>query len=279
MEFLGDGRKKSAAEFWQYQRDVKNLKARSISSIISAALLQYPDTAAMGRVLQTWNHMDATNMAAPTVFHAVFNEFARLTFADELGDVLADTLLSDTYFWEQRLVQKMSDNTWRWFDDTTTPGRVETRDEILHKAALNVAGNMQGVLGKDPREWQWGRLHRYDFYSPIARSGPAEKWLGGGDYPAAGSGDTLCRSLSKYNDLSTVIVMASLRMVTDLGDADKIIAVLPGGITGRLFDPHTTDQIEPYIDGDPVYWWYSDDQIRSHARHELVLAPAGENHQ
>jgi penicillin amidase len=101
--------------------------------------------------------------------------------------------------------------------------------------------------------------------------------MGGGDYPAAGSGDTLCRSLSPYNDLSKIAVMASMRMVVDLGDEDRIMGVLPGGSTGRLLHPHTTDQIAPFINGDQVYWWYSDSQIKSHARHELILTPGGKD--
>ena len=91
--------------------------------------------------------------------------------------------------------------------------------------------------------------------------------------PAAGSGDTLCRAKSSDDDLSTVSIMASLRMVVDLGDPDKILAVLPGGVVGRQFHPHMTDQIAPFLDGNLVYWWFSDKQIQSHARHVLVLLP------
>ena len=67
--------------------------------------------------------------------------------------------------------------------------------------------------------------------------------------------------------------MASLRMVADLGDADKVLAVLPGGVTGRLFHPHATDQIQPFLDGEPRHWWFSDQAIQAHARTTLVLNP------
>jgi len=70
-----------------------------------------------------------------------------------------------------------------------------------------------------------------------------------------------------------VTILASLRMVVDLADDDKVLAVLPGGVSARLFDPHTTDQIEAFIGGDKVYWWFSDKAIREHARTTLVLNP------
>jgi penicillin amidase len=274
MELLGEPGKKGAPDHWRYQRDILNLKAKALAPIMAAALLGHDDTTAMGRILKTWDATDAVDQPGPTVFHAVFNEFAYLTFIDELGADLVHTMLSNTYFWEERLVHMMIGNTSPWFDDQVTSDRVETRDDLLHRAALNIAERMRKELGNDPQDWHWGKVHRYDFYSPVARSGALKKWLGGGDYPAAGSGDTLCRSLFEYNDLRTVAVMASLRMVVDLGDADKIMAVLPGGVAGRLFHPHTTNQIEPFINGDPVYWWFSDPQIKSHAKHELILTSA-----
>ena len=75
------------------------------------------------------------------------------------------------------------------------------------------------------------------------------------------------------NDPFDVVVLASLRMVADLADADKVMAVLPGGVSGRLFDKHGKDQIEPFIDGSKVYWWFSDAAIEAHRRHTLVLRP------
>jgi penicillin amidase len=62
-------------------------------------------------------------------------------------------------------------------------------------------------------------------------------------------------------------------MVVDMDDPDKILAVLPGGVAGRQFDPHTTDQVEPFMNGDKLYWWFSDRAIKEHTRHTLTLKP------
>ena len=275
MELFGDSGKKSAEEHWQYQRDVLNLKARSLAPIMAEALSMHPDTAAMGRILRFWDCEDAVDRAGPAIFHAVFNRFAYLVYADDLGGELADTMLDNPYFWEERLAKMVIDNDSAWFDDAATSDRTETRDDLLRRAALDVARSMEAEWGGDPSAWLWGKAHRFDFYSPVARSGLLKKWLGGGSFPAAGSRDTLCRGFFQYDDLSAVVAMASLRMVVDLGDEDKIMAVLPGGVAGRLFHPHASDQIAPYIHGDHVCWWYSDKQIKSRARHELLLAPSG----
>ena len=107
----------------------------------------------------------------------------------------------------------------------------------------------------------------------LKRSGVGKEWLGGGSHPAPGSGETLCRALYGFNESFEVQVSDSLRMVADFGDSEKILAVLPGGITGRQFHPNTTDQIEPFMKGGKVYWWFSDKAIREHTQHTLTLSP------
>jgi penicillin amidase len=62
-------------------------------------------------------------------------------------------------------------------------------------------------------------------------------------------------------------------MVADLGDDDKVLAVLPGGTSGRLFDPHIKDQIKPFMSGEKVYWWFSDRAIKEHTRTSLIMQP------
>ena len=44
-------------------------------------------------------------------------------------------------------------------------------------------------------------------------------------------------------------------------------------IAGVLFDKHGKDQIESFIYGDKVYWWFSDAAIKTHSRDTLVLKP------
>jgi penicillin amidase len=62
-------------------------------------------------------------------------------------------------------------------------------------------------------------------------------------------------------------------MVADLGDEDKVLAVLPGGVSGRTFDRHMKDQIQPFMRGEAVYWWFSDRAIRQHCKAVLELNP------
>ena len=62
-------------------------------------------------------------------------------------------------------------------------------------------------------------------------------------------------------------------MVADLSDPDKVLAVIPGGVSGRVFHPHARDQIDAFISGEKQYWWFSEKEIKAHTQSELVLHP------
>jgi penicillin amidase len=265
--------KKTVRDHWSFQRDTVNPMAKQIAPIMARALLAHEDTKTMGQILAEWNFNDHPDKTAPTVFQSVYREFALLVYADDLGEGLAIKMLNNWYFWQELLQKMVLEDKSSWFDNIKTSGRKETRDDLFHQAGLNAIKYMRTSLGDDPSKWQWGKIHRQEFLSPIRRSGAGKEWLGGGSHPAAGSGETLYRGIYDFNQPFKITVSASLRMVVDLADPDKILAVLPGGVSGRQFDPHTTDQIEPYMNGNKVYWWFSDKAIKEHTRHTLTLNP------
>jgi len=103
------------------------------------------------------------------------------------------------------------------------------------KSALDVAETLGSRIGQDPTKWLWGKVHQLEFVSPIRREGLGKGLVGGGSHSFNGSGETLCCCIYDFNNPFGVTVSASLRMVVDLGDNDKVLAVLPGGVSGRLF--------------------------------------------
>lgn len=271
MQLMAAPGKKSPADSWAYQRDDKNLMAAQLAPILAQALNQDPATRPLGGLLAAWDHRDQAGAAAPLVFQAVYNRFALLTYGDELGQDLARYMLDQYYFWKERLASKVMAGSWAWFDDTTTPAK-ETRDDLIRRAGRQVLAELGDKLGDDPAAWRWGELHTLNLVSPIARKGFLAPILGE-FHPLGGSESTLLRGIYDFNKPYKVVIFDSLRMVVDLADDDKVMAVLPGGVTARVLNPHTTDQVGPYMSGAPLYWWFSDQAIAEHAVSELVLKP------
>jgi penicillin amidase len=273
MQLMEKPGKKSVEDHWQFQRDAMNLMAKEIAPIMAKALNAHPDTKELGEILSKWDFVDHIDLAAPTIFQAVYREFALLVFQDELGKDLAMSMLKVWYFWQERLQQMVLEGTSPWLDNILTKDVKETRDDLCHQAGLTVKEKLSGSLGKDPQEWKWGKAHTIEFISPLRREGFGKGLLGDGPHPFPGSGETLCRGIYDFGGSFKVTNSASLRMVADLSDNDKVLAVLPGGVVGRIFHPHNKDQIKSFINGDKVYWWFSDKAIKEHQKTMLVLKP------
>ncbi len=182
-------------------------------------------------------------------------------------------MLKSWSFWQERLLAMVRAGDSPWFDIVATADRKETRDDLIHMAAVKADAALSAALGEDPAGWRWGKVHVHEFVSPMRRRGFGKGWLGGGAHPARGSDATLCRGIYDFEAPYKVAISASLRMVADLADPDKIMAVLPGGVAGRQFDPHTTDQVAPFMRGEKRYWWFSDRAIEAHTRDVLDLIP------
>jgi penicillin amidase len=264
---------KSAADHWRFQRDTVNLVAQKIVPIMVRVLEGRASTRAMGRILADWNFQDDPDLAAPTIFHAVYDRFAYRVFVDELGPEVTMDMLQVWYFWQERLQRMVCEGRSIWFDDVDTPASVETLDDVMGQAAEEAQAALADRLGADMQSWRWGRVHTVEFVSPIRRKGFGRGILGGGTHAAPGSVETLYRGIYDYDSPFAVTIAATVRMVADLGDPQKVLAVLPGGVAGRLFHPHSEDQIKAYMDGEATCWWFSDAQIRAHAQTELTMAP------
>lgn len=274
-EVLDGGGKVSVDDNWALQRDAKNLMAERLAPIMAEALLAHEDTAQLGEILRDWDYMDLQDAVAPTVFQSVYRHFALRTFQDELGPEVAARMLGTYYFWVVRLETMVVEGNSPWFDDVTTADATETRDDLFHLAAIDTIREFAPRYLNDPRGWKWGRVHRMTFTNPLRPSGFLSGCLGGGSHAVDGSGETLYRGIYAFSDPYEVSFSAALRMVADLGDPEKVVAVMPSGVSGRTLDRHYTDQVEEYINGNKLYWWFSEGAIERHSQGTLTIEPMG----
>ncbi|MCM2286694.1 MAG: penicillin acylase family protein [Desulfobacula sp.] len=272
-ELMAEPGKKSIEDLWGYQRDIKNPMARNLSPVIAEILLKYEDTKSLGKILSDWDFTDDPQKAAPAVFQSVYRFFAMAAFEDDLGPEKAMTLLNNWYFWQEKMEGMILSGDSPLFDDVRTTDKTESMEDLFHLAALKASRFLEPLLGPDPETWQWGKVHTLELVNPIRRNGAGKALLGSGPMPAGGSGETLYRGWYDFDKPFGVTHCASLRMVADFSDNDKILAVLPGGVTGRTFHPHQKDQIKAFMSGEKKYWWFSDQAIDAHETARLTLMP------
>lgn len=268
---IENGPAMKAEDHLKLMQDISNAQARMLAPKIVAAL-QGGKHADIAAILGAWDFNERTDSAAPTLYHSIYEALAAQTFADELGPELAKRWLSNWYTWQSRFDALLADPASPWFDDTATPA-VETLPDMIQRATDIARADLEAKYGPKPQEWLWGKVHTIAFVSPLRRSGPGAALLGTAPQPYAGSGETVQRALSGYGQGFDTRFFASLRFIADFSDAEKVMAAVSGGVAERQFGPHQTDQLDAWMGGRLLPWWFAPQAVEANARHVLVLKP------
>lgn len=225
-------------------------------------------------LLRTWDRVQSADSAAAAYFSAVWSTLMTLAFADDLPK---DDPPDGGSRWLEIVRELLDEPDSPWWDDRSTPGVVEGRDEVLTRAMVTARLELTQQLGRDAEDWRWGRLHV---------AAPEHPVLGGSSVPA------LVRSLvnpdpvevgggSSHVDATAwdasqgygVTAGPSMRMVVDLGDLDSSTWVAFTGSSGHPASRHYTDQLGPWAAGQTFPWPFTAAATEADADQRLTLQP------
>jgi penicillin amidase len=254
--------------------DTLNLQAKRLVPLITAALKNTPAHADIAVILAAWDGRDRLDQAAPLIYHRIYERLAYETYVDELGEPLAREYLQQWYGWQERFDRLLEQPDSPWFDDQRTP-QVERLPDLIVRSVQAVRAELAAQHGSDPKGWLWGDEHRIAFASPLRRRGFGRDLLGVRARAMDGSGETVMRARTPFMGGFGVEFFASMRLVADLADDEKILAVVAGGVVERQFHPHQKDQLDAWFAGQLLPWWFARAAIEAHAQHRQMLLPAG----
>ena len=227
-------------------------------------------------LLRSWDLRSDADSAAAAYFAAVWSTLLRLTFWDDLPDGFEP---SGGSRWLAVVAGMLDDPQSPWWDDRTTVGIVEGRDEILTRALVTARSELTVAMGRDAGDWTWGRLHA---------AAPEHALLGGPSMPAivrrlvnpgavpVGGGSSIVNATSWDAASGSFAVGAapSMRMVVDLGDLDSSTWVNLTGVSGHPASPHYADQLGAWAEGSSYAWPFTSDAVDEAAADRLTLTPA-----
>ena len=272
-ELMADTPHVSVDDHFRFMTDIKNLQSRVLLPRIITALDGNVSLLKIFNILKEWDGSEAVDHPAPLIYHEIYWRLAHATFVDDLGEKLAGDMLDAWYFWQERFDVLLQIPQANWFDDRRTSSIKETADDLILNAASDTVSALLAQYGSNPEEWQWGKAHRIRFFSPLRKKGFGTGLMGGKDFARSGSFETLNRAGYKLGSDYDVTFSDSLRFVADLGDEEKVEAILPGGFVGRHFTRHFNDQMVPFHKGERFPWWFSRKAVEAHAVHRVTLMP------
>jgi penicillin amidase len=272
-QVLGAAKQMTVDDDWKLMRDDRNLQSDVLRGPMVAALKDDPAQRDLAAILEKWDGVDRADQAAPLIYQALYREIARGTFSDKLDEDTLNDMLSTWYFWQQRFDALVGTPDSPWFDDVRTPDRRETLADVIRAAAPRARAQLELAQGKDPSAWRWGKAHTLRFVSPLRRSGAGQELVGGFTLERSGSGETLNRGVYDFQKPYDVNFFASMQLVVDFGDPDKIEAVLAGGVSERHFQAHLNDQAKLWAAGERRPWWFNPTKVEANAKSSVAISP------
>jgi len=215
--------------------------------------------------LLAWDGRMEVDSTAATLYSRLMMALGEAIGADE---AVRDGLGTSPFGPEAMLRLMVGGLDEKWWDDVGTAGE-ETRAEIL----LRVIEDLDRI---DHRQ-SWGEVHQVFFEHPLA-------WIPGvgrmvsdswsrGPFRVAGDNVTVNAHYWSRRRPFEVTTIPAMRFVTEVGNWDDTVLVLPVGQSGRPWSAHYADQIETWLEGGAQQFPFSFDAVERSAVAWLELVP------
>jgi penicillin amidase len=253
-EVLGrDGEAFSVQDFQRLQNDTYSYAAREITPYIFAAFADSTRWEEGEKVLleylRNWNFYFTRDDIATSIFQMFLVRLLENTYKDEMGEELFHDWLILVNVPIRVTTRLLQEGTSLWFDDRTTPDRIETRDDIIRKSLREAGEELQRRRGPDRKQWQWGELHTVTLNHPFGLRKPLDRIFNLGPYTIGGASTSLTSFEYSFNEPFAVTVGPSYRQIFDMANDQEVRAILPSGQSGQIFRRHYDDQTRLWLNG------------------------------
>ncbi len=214
-----------------------------------------------------------TTGAAPALYQAFFLKLNEQTFKNKMEDDLYSDLLEYIELgYPGGLFSFIDDPDSLWWDDPSTV-TVERRNSILALSLGKAYSLLETNYGKDPRQWDWARIHGIVFEHPLGRWSPINWFFNRGPIPLGGSTHTISNAMVSLAQPFRTPAGTAFRMVVDLNDVSSATTSLPTGASGHPLSRHYFDQNPDWQLGAGHTLFFERAQIEAHLEGRLILIP------
>ncbi|MET9712761.1 penicillin acylase family protein [Nocardiopsis alba] len=256
VEVLEERDRSSVADSMALQGDHVDRSARDVLPLVEA-LDAHGDAARAQEILRDWDHVASVDSAGAALYRTWVARHLGPRFysasSPVLGAVVTETMHT------RALLDAVAEPE-RWLGEEAE----EKRDEILQESLESAFEELSETLDPDPGRWRWGGLQKTYFPHPTREPlGPFER---------GGTPDTVDASGADTTDF-THVSGASFRVVVDVGAWDSSFLVNAPGQSGDPNDPHYSDHVDAWRNGEYLPLLYSESAVAADTEREIVLTP------
>ncbi len=241
-------------------------------------LLQYlaKEDISLLNQLRNWNGDMQVERTEPSIAHGWCVHFTRAVIEQAVGSKVAAQLLekrSPESFPLNPFLEVATELALNWLEEGC-PTWVGEIKPLLAPALQKTLLTLKRELGPNPKKWQWGKLHFIELHHPMVQIPLLGRIWKPVKIPAGGDTYTVDQSeVGLHFPPESVSVMASGRLIIDVGDWDNSMAVLPGGQSGHPASPHYRDGLVDWQNGRYHPQLFTRDRIEQEIAGEIRLIP------
>ena len=276
MEVLEARRDWTLAETQALQMDQVSLLWRELRDVVLAAPAETEATARGKALLGAWDGVVGADSAAAALFEHFVAEMARRAseakapgaVAWAMSRSAAPLMSNSSLIWRRvgHLSRLLREQPPGWF----ARGWPREMADALGKTVRT----LEARYGADVEQWAWGRLRPVTLQHPVGGRAPLDRIFNLGPFPWGGDGLTVAQATLDVSDPSAnPFLVASLRVVIDVGDWDASRFILPSGQSGNPLSPHYADQFPLWQRGEGVPIAWSPEKVAEVAEAVLRLVP------
>ena len=261
----------SVADMHQLQLDTRNGFAPQLVPYLLDVDAGSRYYSAGQRLLDDWDFTQPPDSAAAAYFNAVWRHLLGLTFDDQLPE---EVRASGGERWFEVVTRLLDEPGDPWWDDVTTDGVREGRDDVLRAALRAARDELVRLQSRRVDGWTWGHQHALELENQsLGRStvGFLERLLNRGPWELGGGPGTVNATGWDATEGYQVTAVPSMRMVVSLADPDASTWVNLTGASGHAFAAHYTDQTDLWTDGETLAWPFSREAVDAAAEDRLLL--------
>ena len=245
------GRKFDFKDVRDMQMDTVSVVAKRWVPMIMTAC-EGPEFANYTALFRDWDFSVDVDSAAGTLFNAFYAHLLKNTLGDEVGEKLWKEGLSQSYLYyipDLVLAKIARNHDHAFYDDISTQDQREDRDDIIRRSINDAAAGLADTLGKNPKKWQWGRVHKMYFEHPL---GSKLGFFNLKPIPTNGEHHTINSGFWEVNNPFKMDAGGVIRMMVDFADPENSTIISPPGQSGIYKSPHYDDLARLWAQGGQV---------------------------